>query len=129
MILPDWVSKYTRLSFSDYDCWQLVCKIYREQFEIQLPSYKLNYKGPRDSANIQRLIEGVRTCMWKEVDTPKIGNLVLFIIGGTPCHIGVCIDPKEQLMIHTMKEINTVIERYSLSRWRNRLDGFFRYAK
>jgi hypothetical protein len=67
--------------------------------------------------------------MWKEVDTPKIGNLVLFIIGGTPCHIGVCIDPKEQLMIHTMKEINTVIERYSLSRWRNRLDGFFRYAK
>ena len=129
MILPPWVSEYKKISFEDYDCWQLVCKIYREQFAIVLPSYCENYNGAGDTENIKNLCESESKSKWLKVPVPEVGDVVLMRIHDIPCHIGVCVDSRKHLMIHVMRKIDVTIEDYSLPRWKNRKPGFFKYVR
>lgn len=129
MILPAWVSKYNRIRFNDFNCWQLVCKIYREQFSIHLPSYDNDYKDADDLDNIQVLTERESKTEWAQVQKPNVGDLVLLRIKDIPCHIGVCVDPHKHLMIHVMKDVDVTIEDYSLPKWVNRKPEFFRHVR
>ena len=128
-MIVDWdPSEYTRLSFEDYDCWQLIRKIYREKRQIELPSFKLVYNGPSDLANIKRLTCDLGRTMWQQVTSPRVNDLVLFRIYNVPCHLGICIDDRKREMIHTMKGVNVVKECFAIPSWQKRTEGIFRYV-
>ena len=123
--IPKWVSNYIGLSFETYNCWQLVCLVYREQFGIMLPDLSGEYEGPLDKENIKALYERELPATWRKVEQPQAGDCAVCKIQGQPWHVGVVVGPG--VMLHTEKHLDCVIERYAAPIWANRIMGFYRY--
>jgi len=107
----------------DYDCWGLVWAIYKEQLQLDLPSYDLHYfsvKGER----VAELIDSERK-KWAKVEHPKEFDVVVIKIASRMAHVGLVIKPG--WMLHVLEGAQTCIESYESMRWRNRIDGIYRY--
>ena len=127
MIYPEWTSKYIGLPFEKYNCWQLLCKIYREQFGIALPTYDDEYLNALDRGNIKMLYEREVPISWTKCKTPQIGDAVLMRLRGQPWHVGVVVS--RDSMIHTERGLEAVIERFTGPNWKNNIIGFYRYDR
>ncbi|HEY7823807.1 MAG TPA: NlpC/P60 family protein, partial [Acidimicrobiia bacterium] len=74
----------------------------------------------RKAAALRELI--VAWC--DEVAEPREGDLVLLRWAGQPAHIGVMVNETD--FIHSLQGIGAHIESVTSSRWRNRVDGYWR---
>jgi hypothetical protein len=61
--------------------------------------------------------------MTEQVEEPQEGDVV--IIRGRPFHIGVIVE--SGYMLHAYNGGTSCIEDYNSIRWRNKINGFYRY--
>jgi hypothetical protein len=107
------------------DCWGLVRLIYKEQYNIDLPSYVDEYQEG-ESETLAEII-AINKENWVKVDTPTIGDVLLLRSGRFLSHVGVVISPNQ--FIHVRETTNTVIERFDHGKWSYRKDGAYRYVE
>jgi len=130
-----WSDKYIDIPFkpdgrdrSGLDCWGLVCLIYKEQLNIELPSWSGVFKdqsiGCLKQVARSMAIERDR---WVKVDKPEPFDVILLRTGMYVWHVGCVIDSTR--MIHVMSGINSVIESYTGLQWKHRVQEFRRYDR
>jgi len=99
-----WTNKYIGIPYkeagddeSGLDCWGLVRLVYRNEFNIELPSLKeirtSNYDLRPDQINSQ--IED----SWVETVDPKEGTVILVRVKGLPIHSGLMINSTQFLNV------------------------------
>jgi hypothetical protein len=107
------------------DCWGLVRLIYKDQYNIVLPSFSEEYDWD-DNSRIQELVAQYKEG-WEQLDIPQPGNIVLFRILGEETHVGVVLE--NQQFIHTRPGSNCVIDSLTSIKWKNRIIGYYKYIE
>lgn len=127
------IKSYIGIPYGDHgrdykalDCWGLLWLMYKELFNIKLPSYTDRYASAEDQETVTNLIYK-EIGPWTQIDANEasFGDAILLKIKGYPWHIGIIIE--QGLMIHVMKGIDVCLERYDRSMWRHRVIGFYRH--
>jgi hypothetical protein len=124
--------KYIGLPYKDngrdidgIDCWGLVRLYYKEELNIDLPSYVDEYTGPYDT-NVTRAISLYKDS-WNKTTTPRAGDVVLFNIYGEPAHVGVYVGNNK--FLHCREGRDSVVESLANIKWNKRLDGIYKYSE
>lgn len=131
---PEWCASYLRIPFREkgrdrtgVDCWGLVRLALEEQFGfLGLPGYEDGY---RDTADRDGIAEAVRSGLlqgWEPADSPAAGSLVILRLAGRPWHCGLMAN--RTWMLHTLEGTGVCVERVDGLLWRNRIEGWWRYA-
>lgn len=133
MAVPIWAAHYIGIPFKDHgrdrkglDCWGLVRLVYDEAFGIALPSYAGEYEHTKNVRQISALIDRVSQS-WKPIEPgkEKLGDVIVLRVRGAPMHVGTVLGDRQ--MLHIDQGIDSVIEKYTCSRWAERIEGFFRH--
>lgn len=126
-----WHNKYIGIPYVEKgrttegcDCWGLVRLIYKDEYNIDLPSFAEEYI-PKDVAHISELVHQYNEG-WQRVDTPVEGTGVLFNILGHASHMGVMIDDTN--FIHCIRGAEASIASIKSPRWAKRVEGFYKYV-
>lgn len=111
-------------TFQGCDCWGLVRLIYKEELNIDLPSFtteydKLNPVEIEDVIGLNK--ETIKYVEVKDEDFKEF-DLLLFEQYGKDSHIGLYVD--NDYYIHTNRRKDTVIEKLSVSS--HKLKGVYR---
>jgi cell wall-associated NlpC family hydrolase len=113
-------------TFIGADCWGLVDLFLREELGIYHPSISKDF----NTENLRRVeaeyLKNINK-YWKQTGEPKIGDCVLFNFMGHSTHVGIIVKP--QIMLHTLKGRNSVLERFLSPAWAKRIAGFYTYVK
>jgi len=120
------LDKYKPLVGVEYEpphgCFRLVAKAFEDVYGIDLGRQDEGLEGAENkdrTARVQqKLVE-----MTEQVNDPQEGDVV--IIRSRPFHIGLIIAPN--MMLHAYNGGTSCIEDYNSIRWRNRVEGFYRY--
>lgn len=127
-----WYNKYIGIPYQEKgrslegaDCWGLSRLIYKNEFDIDLPSFSDNY-AHEDTERIAELMIQYREG-WEETKEPKSGDMVLFRVLGHISHIGVMINDKQ--FIHSRQGQDSAIDNLSNSRWTHRVAGIYTYSE
>lgn len=107
------------------DCWGLVRLIYKQEYNINLPSFATDYTLS-DDERIGELFAQYKEG-WEVLDNPQPGSAVIFRMFGTESHIGVVVDNSR--FIHVREGRDTVIESLESGKWAKRIVGFFQYSE
>jgi sulfur carrier protein ThiS len=110
---------------SGVDCWGLVRLIYKNEYNIDLPSFSSEYTVD-DDARIGELFAQYKEG-WEHLDVPEAGNVVLFRMFGTDSHIGVLVSPTH--FIHVREGRDSVIEALNSTKWAKRISGYYKYSE
>lgn len=107
------------------DCWGLACLVYKQEFDITLPSYTEEY----ENEDIKRISETIARYKenWEPTKEPKPGSLILFRIMGAEMHVGVYLGDNK--FIHSREGRDVVQERVDSTQWANRVVGYFNYKE
>lgn len=127
--MTHWTDAYIGIPFKikgrdhkGVDCWGLVCLIYEEVFNIELPSYIDEYEDIKDLHHIQKLytIHSEKGVGWISIlrGQEKKGDVFLMPFIGIRSHVTICVEPG--LMIHITENINVTVEEYYTSLWSKR---------
>jgi len=130
MDAPEWTNNFIGIPWKDkgrdrdgIDCWGCVRLVYREQYEILLPSYLEDYASPEEHAEIGSLILGETAKNWKLTLSPREGDAILFNVAGEPAH--TAIYACSGVMLHIRRGAGSCLERYTTAIWSPRLLAFF----
>ncbi len=110
------------------DCWGLVCIIYKEILNIELPLLD-DYANTLDRKTLPHIIEKESLRSWVKVEQgeEQAYDVAIFRTGGVPMHIGVVVRPG--FMIHSQSGNDTLFSNYVKEKeWSKRLVGFCRYV-
>jgi len=124
--------KYIGLRYKDngrdidgIDCWGLVRLYYKEELNIDLPSYVDEYNGSYDT-NVTRAISLYKDS-WNKTTTPAPGDVVLFNIYGEPAHVGIYVGNNK--FLHCREGRDSVVESLANIKWNKRLEGIYKYSE
>ena len=110
------VNHYVGLPYEQANCWELVRRVYRETYDIQLP--KLDTVGAViEQGGWLQVAKGA------EID----GDVLVFKAGAAKTHVGIVVDPKEKLMLHAEEGVDACVARYNSSIWKSRLRSIYRH--
>jgi len=115
---------------SGIDCWGLLALVYREVYQIDLPSFSDRYVTLADHDAISDLIEG-NIGAWREVpkgSEQEGDGILLTTNGGRPSHVGVVVQGRRMLHIESQKQ-GSAIHSYDYHLYRDRIVGFYRYQR
>ena len=125
-----WYNKYIGLPYKDngrttagIDCWGLACLVYREHFDIELPTLDGAYLGSQDLV-IKELVAHTKES-WIPTNDPKPGDICVFNILGEPTHVGIYLG--DGMFLHARAGQDSVIELLDSHRWNRRLEGIYSY--
>jgi hypothetical protein len=107
------------------DCWGLVKLIYKEQYNIELPSFSEDYEAEQQTKIEQLIALGKEG--WEKVESPTIGDVALLRVNGLFMHVGVVVSPNQ--FIHVSEHTDTTVERFDTGIWKHRVEGFYRYVE
>lgn len=114
-------------SWEGVDCYGLLLLIYND-LGIELPAYEGWYKTNND-VEAMGIVANIEKQRWKEVYEPQHLDVVLLGVatkyGRFPAHVGIVEEPG--WMIHCEYGSEVCREQYTGTRWKNRIEGFFRY--
>jgi sulfur carrier protein ThiS len=126
-----WSNKYIGIPYQEkgrdengIDCWGLVRLIYKQEYDIDLPSFVNDY-AENDTLRIQDLIAQYKEG-WAQLEQPEEGCVVLFRILGTESHIGVAISATH--FVHARENYSSAVESFDSTSWKNRIIGYFKYS-
>lgn len=130
--MKNWWNDYIGIPYAEkgrdksgLDCWGLVRLVYKEQFNIDIPSFVTDYESD-NSSRIAELIS-IGKEHWSKVVQPAVGDVILLRISGLFMHVGVVISPNE--FLHVREGRDSVIERFDSPMWRHRVEGFYKYTE
>lgn len=110
------------------DCWGLVRLIYKEQYNIELPSYDDEYNS---SYNINETRDAIieHAKEWTQIskEAASTGDVIVLRLSGYPTHVGIVIEKGK--MLHIIEGTDAVIENYDNRLWEHRIVGFFRHKE
>lgn len=109
---------------SGIDCWGLVRLFYKQELNIDLPSYGTEYFGPEDSG-LSNLIQDNKIA-WTKIEIPAPGCVVLFNILGEPVHVGIYLGDNK--FLHARSGQDSAIESLDSHKWSKRVEGFYIYT-
>jgi hypothetical protein len=115
--------KYKGRTEEGLDCWGLARLIYKNEYNITLPSFSTEYEDS-DVNRIEELIAQYKEG-WESVDAPTEGTAVLFRVMGHESHIGVAVSPTH--FIHAREGYDSAIESFESPYWKRRIVGHFKY--
>jgi len=126
-------SKYIGIPFKDkgrtingLDCWGLLCLIFKEQFNIEIPTFLDEYPTATNFPQIGKLIgDNIYTWIEIEQDIRKVGDVILLRLFGYPVHVGILVN--KQQMIHVFKGTDTCLQRIYGTIWKKRIHGIYRH--
>ena len=107
------------------DCWGLVRLVYKNELDIALPSFNTEYETS-DNERLEELFAQYKEG-WQSVDSPEVGDVVIFRIFGYESHIGVCVGDNN--FLHVREGRDSVIESLNNAKWNRRITGFFKYSE
>lgn len=107
------------------DCWGLVRLIYKEQKDIDLPSFSEEYLNSDDVRYNEEVIARHKEG-WSLSNEYTVGDVALFRINGSESHVGVIIDDNK--FIHAREGNSVTIEKLDSVQWRRRLVGVYKYT-
>lgn len=110
---------------SGIDCWGLVRLFYKNEFNIEIPSYAEDYKGPQDPLLIEA-VEKNKPDHWVRITEPEVGSVILFNIAGEPTHVGIYIGDGK--FLHSREGLDSVIDSLNSQKWARRVEGFYKYS-
>jgi len=105
------------------DCWGLVRLFYRNELNIDLPSYIEDYLGANDPC-LPEFVKHSKS-NWIETKSPKTGDVCVFNILGEPTHVGLYLDKSK--FLHSRDGKDSVIESLDSHKWNRRLEGIYTY--
>lgn len=127
-----WYNDYVGIPFlakgrekTGLDCWGLVRLVYKEQYNIELPSLSSDYEI-EDSERIAEIAAQYREG-WEETSEGVPGSVILFRVLGHISHVGIYIGDNK--FIHCREEQSVVIESLDSFTWSKRAVGFFNYKE
>ena len=103
------------------DCYQLVIQVLKGVYGKDVPDY--NFEGTwreADKGFLEHKGDFVK------VKTPEPGDVVLLRVGYRPIHCGVVVS--RTTMLHSLRGSNSCVEKFNSTKWRNRIEGFYRWA-
>lgn len=115
--------KYKGRTEEGLDCWGLARLIYKNEYNITLPSFSTEYEDS-DVNRIEELIAQYKEG-WESVDAPTEGTAVLFRVMGHESHIGVAVSSTH--FIHAREGYDSAIESFESPYWKRRIVGHFKY--
>lgn len=129
-----WLNQYVGKPFVDggrgpdnYDCWGLVCAVYKNQFGIELPSY--GSISSSDLLKVRREIEaGVAIdSPWRQVCKPSEFDVAVMRLpnGRRYGHVGVYTGDGH--ILHVQSATGVVMDRTDNTSIRHRIMGYWRY--
>jgi hypothetical protein len=110
---------------SGLDCWGLVRLIYKQEYDINLPSFVSDYELS-DDVRIGELFAQYKEG-WETSAEPEAGCAVIFRMFGTESHIGIVVDSSH--FIHVREGRDSVIESLESGKWSKRIVGFYKYSE
>ncbi len=110
---------------SGVDCWGLVRLIYKNELDINLPSFTTEYEIS-DNERLEELFAQYKEG-WESTDTPEVGDVVMFRIFGYEAHIGICVGDNK--FLHVREGRDSAIESLDNPKWSKRITGFFKYSE
>jgi len=128
MIAP-WTGKYIGVPYkpkgrdmSGLDCLGLLYLIYEYDLCLDLPDYD-NYSHADNASIEQVFIDGVTR--WQRIPAPEAGALVMLTIGGHTTHLGIAVG--EGKFIHCMEGVDCALDTFDSTRWRERIEGVYKW--
>jgi len=131
--MDGWWREYVGIPFKEkgrdlagFDCWGLVCHVYHHKRGIILPDYLQHYEKTDDREALGILIAEQSKTVWKQVEgKPAPFDVIIGRMRGVPMH--VMLVTKAGYMLHCVRGIGTVLERYDTVKWRSSIEGIVRY--
>ena len=112
------VSKLVGIPYEKLDCFQLVKRFYKEATESQVLNPIEAGEGNWENSVLIQSNKG----KFKEVSTPKYGDIIVIKVHGLECHLGVYLE--RATFIHTTKKTGSIIDQ--VGRWHKLITGFYR---
>jgi len=113
-------SKYIGKSYEEYNCWDLIQKLYQELYDLRVHQcYGNKVPSKEERQDLIRTEKG----QFIKTENPKPGDIMLIRILGIECHIGMYLGSKK--FIHSMQGNGVVID--SISRYATRVNGYYRH--
>ena len=109
---------------SGIDCWGLVRLFYKQEYNIELPSYIEEYAGAYDTRILQMM--DLYKSNWAQVFKPEVGSVIVFNILGEPFHVGIYIG--DDKFIHARDGMDSVVESVNSPKWAKRIEGYYKYS-
>lgn len=140
---PSWTEKYVGIPFvlrgrsiEGADCWGLFALILKEQFGIEIPAHDTDHyeelaakeRWKRLAALIVEQREREKQ-IWIPIDIcdATIGDDLILRMLNLPLHVSFVVAPG--WMIHTELGIDSVLENFERSNWKNRILGAYRHEQ
>ena len=127
-----WQNKYIGIPFLDkgrdtdgIDCWGLVRLVYKQEYNIDLPSFSSEYEAD-DTERMRDLFAQYKEG-WEKIEEPVEGCIVLFNIFGIESHMGIAVSSTH--FLHARDKYTSAIESFDSVGWRNRITGFYKYSE
>lgn len=116
------------IPYEDQDCWGLVRAIYAGEYGIDLPAHA-DVVDREEQAEVSKIMAERESIGWLSMarGEEREGDVIrLWVHRPTqPCHLGVVLTPGR--MIHTRRASGSVIERYDVQPWTERVESFWRH--
>lgn len=129
--IPEWAGKYVGMPFksrgdmiNNIDCWQLACKVYKQELGIDLDAYDRLYRGHRYEDNL--IEEAEKSKHFYAVEFPQPFDFVIFKMDGKLQHVGISII--DDLVLHAHAQIESCIQSYNCRELKNSVQNFYRYS-
>jgi cell wall-associated NlpC family hydrolase len=129
-MIADWAYRYVGLDYAEgawgpdrYDCWGLLALIYRDLYNVDVIDLVDCYHTDRDKIH---LLPRVLRC-WEPVEEPRVGDGILFLIGGRVPHCGVYVGDSK--MVHSVRGPSSCIQSIQDNKWKSRFEGYYRYVQ
>lgn len=127
-----WYNKYIGLPYKDggrdtngLDCWGLVRLVYKQEYNIDLPSFVESYSTAKDSDKVHELIARHKES-WEKLGAPEEGSVVLLRILGSETHVGVYLGGNQ--FLHIREGVDAAVESIDSAAWNRRVVGFYKYT-
>lgn len=117
-----WTERYIGLPYEQSDCYELVCRVYRDQFGVELLSPRRGKFAPY--TKIPEALEVFPDTMWQAVDSPREFDVIMFHDPAHNAHVGVYINERD--FLHTRCETGCILDRLDDPYWRNRERRYYR---
>lgn len=106
------------------DCWGIVRKFAAEELGKSYPEYF--YDTSNNEAMAQSVISVVDLMgLWKKVDEPQLGDVLIFRIKGYETHCGIYLNNGD--FLHSLAGRMSCIENLNDSNWSRRITRIYRW--